>query len=220
MRKNNAIKWGLFTVCLFLLILSGCSSASSVTFEQMAKWENGVFVSEFSGFSVEIPENWSFLSDSEIEEQVEGMDNVIYGTPKVSVEQLQKTDGLYPLIFVTETQNELEEESFASAFIIFERLGSLAKMSVKTADKYLEILKEGYLEEDASGLNYSFEDIYSINIGDVEYRCLPMSVESYQIKQVFAVRIKDDFVIGLIFTATDNHPQLIEDALSAFTALP
>jgi hypothetical protein len=220
MSKTGYIQLKMLIVSLFFVLLSGCSSAPSVTFEQMAKWQDDVFVSEFGGFSVEIPQNWSSLSDSEIEAQVEGMENVIYGTPSVSLEQFQKSDGLYPMILVTEIQSDSDAQSYASAFIIFERLGTLAKMSVKTADKYLEILKEGYLAEDTEGLAYDFGEIYSKNIGGIEYRCLPISVELYQVQQLFAVRIKDDFVIGLIFTASDNHPQLLEEALSAFSVFP
>lgn len=220
MKKKNKLIRYFMAVSIFVLFISGCSSAPKVTFEQMAKWQEGVFVSEFGGFSVEVPQNWSILSDAEIEAQVEDMENVIYGTPSVSLEQFQKSGGLYPMIMVTNVESDSDVQSYASAFVIFERLGSLAKLSVKTADKYLEILKEGYLLDETEDMMYDFGEIYSKNIGGMEYRCLPIIVELYQVQQLFAVRIKDDFVIGLIFTASDNDPQLIEEAVGAFTSFP
>lgn len=207
-------------IACFFVFLSGCTSAPTVTFEEMAKWQDGIFISEFGGFSVEIPAGWSSLSDNEIAAQVEGMENVIYGTPSVDDKQFQTTDGLYPLILVTEVDSDSETPAFASAFVIFERLGAVAQMTVKTEDKYLEILKQGYLEEDANGIRYRFGDFYSKTIGGIEYRCLPITIEAYQVQQLFAVRLKDDFAIGLIFTVTADHSELIEEAYGAFSLLP
>lgn len=217
MRKNNAIKWCLLTVCLVLLILSGCSSKPKVTFEQMAAWKYDVFVSKFGGFAVEAPDNWIFLSNEAIEDQIDGLDNMIYGTPQISLEEFQKADGLYPLILVHEGQDDGGEAFFAHAFVIFERLGVLTRLSVKTSDKYLELLKDDYIKEDSNGIYYSYGDVYSMNIGEDEYRCLPMVMNAYQLQQVIAVRIKDDFVIAMIFTAPVNHPELIDEALGAFS---
>jgi hypothetical protein len=56
-----------------------------------------------------------------------------------------------------------------------------------------------------------------MNIGEDEYRCLPMVMNAYQLQQVIAVRIKDDFVIAMIFTAPVNHSELIDEALGAFS---
>jgi hypothetical protein len=204
----------------FFVFISGCTSATTLTFEQMAKWQDGIFISEFGEFAIEIPQNWSALSDAEIETQVEDMENVIYGTPSVSLEKFQKSDGLYPMIMYTDIADSSDNLANASVFIIFERRGSLAKLSVKTADKYLEILKEGYLQEETDELTYDFGEIYSKTIGGIEYRCLPVGVELFQVQQLFAVRIKDDFVIGLIFTVTNSDPQMIEEAMSAFTVYP
>jgi hypothetical protein len=183
----------------------------------MAAWQDEVFVSEFGGFSVEAPQNWSYLSDEEIESQLEGLDSMIYGTPQVSLEEFQKADGLYPLILVHEGQDDEGEAFFAHAFVIFERLGMLNRLSVKTSDKYLELLKDDYIKEDTNGIYYSYGDVYSMNIGEDEYRCLPMVMNAYQLQQVIAVRIKDDFVIAMIFTAPVNHSELIDEALGAFS---
>lgn len=204
----------------FFVFLSGCTSAPTVTFEQMAKWQDGIFISEFGGFSVETPDGWSSLDDNEIAAQVEGMENVIYGTPSVDDKQFQTSDGLYPLILVTEVDSDSETPVFASAFVIFERMGAVAQMTVNTEDKYLEILKQGYLEEDAHGIRYRFGDVYSKTIGGIDYRCLPITIEAYQVEQLFAVRLKDNFAIGLIFTVTDENPELLEEAFSAFSVFP
>ena len=206
----------ILCLCLVLLFLSGCSSKPKVTFEQMATWHDEVFVSEFGGFSVDAPENWTYLSDEEIKTQLKDLEGVIYGTPQVSLQEFQKAANLYPLVFVHEGQDDEGEAFVAHAFVIFERLGMLARLSVKTSDKYLELLKDDYIKEDTNGIYYSYGDVYSMNIGEDEYRCLPMVINAYQLQQVIAVRIKDDFVIAMIFTAPLNRPELIDEALSAF----
>ncbi|MDP3306573.1 MAG: hypothetical protein Q8S15_10905 [Erysipelotrichaceae bacterium] len=206
----------LMVLCLVLLFLSGCSSKPKLTFEQLAAWKDEVFVSEFGGFSVDAPQKWTYLSDEEIKTQLEGLDNVIYETPQVSLDEFQKSTGLYPLVFVHEGQDDEGEGFVAYAFVIFERLGVLERLSVKTSDKYLELLKDDYIKEDTHGIYYSYGDVYSMNIGEDEYRCLPMVLNAYQLKQVIAVRIKDDFVIALLITAPLNHSELIDEALDAF----
>lgn len=216
MKNNHALKLGLLLFMIFILFLSGCSSEPKLTFEQMAAWQDDVFVSKFGGFSVEAPEKWTYLSDEEIKSQLKGLDDIIYGTPQVSLEEFQKASGLYPLVIVHEGQDDEGEAFVAYAFVIFERLGALARLSVKTSDKYLELLKDDYIKEDTNGIYYSYGDVYSMNIGEDEYRCLPMVMIAYQLKQVIAVRIKDDFVIAMILTAPLEHPELIDEALDAF----
>lgn len=220
MKNNHAM---LLMISLFFFVLSGCtSSAPKITFEQMAKWQDGVFVSEFGEFSVEVPQNWKSLSDSEIRQQVNNslLDSVIYGTPAVSVEQFEKTAGFYPMAFTTEIDNESGVITFAMVYIIIERMGALDRLRVKTADEYLEIVTEGYRQGETPDNTFSFEEIYSVNIGDFEYRCLPIIVESYQYRQVIAARIKDGFVIGFLIMTSDNHQMLTEEALSAFSSFP
>jgi hypothetical protein len=221
MLKYNKVKPIVLILCLSFLFLSGCTPASDVTFEQLAKWQDGVFISEFGEFSVEIPQNWTILNSSEIKEQVDGqVKNVIYGTPEVSIEQFQKTDGFYPMAMTTEVENDLGEKTFAMVVVIIERMRPLDKLKVKTADEYLEIIKGGYREGETAGNTFSFEEIYSKNIGDVEYRCLPIRVESYQYRQVIAARIKDDYVFGFLIMTTDNHQKMTEEALGAFSGFP
>ncbi len=210
----------LLSVGCLLFVLFGCTSKPTVTFEQMAKWDNGIFVSEFGGFSIEVPENWIALSDSEIKQQVAtASESVIYGTPSVSLEQFQKTSGFYPMAFITEINND-SENTFAMTIVIIERMNVLDRLSVKTADEYLAKVADGYKQNQTAGNTFSFEEIISVNIGGLEYRCLPINVESYQYRQIIAARIKDDFVIGILIMTTDNHQKLTEEAFGAFSDLP
>lgn len=215
--KNIRSKW--LILCLLFLILSGCSTQPKITFEQMAKWENGVFISEIFGLAVNPLSGWIRLNDYRIRSHIGEFENTIYGTPDVSDDKFQKSSDFYPLIVVSQLADDESKEALSNFRVVIVRTEGSIKTSFEDSDKLLQMIEFDYSNQGLDP-NITFNEIRDCVIGEQSYRCMMIYFNTLGINQLIAIRTIDDFIISLLFVADSSHPELIDEAMGAFSLYP
>lgn len=213
------IKKQVLALCLVLLFLSGCSSKPKVSFRQLVKWENGVFISEIFGLAVNPLSGWIRLNDYRIRSHLGELENTIYGTADVSDDKFQKSNDFYPLIVVSQLTDDNSKEALSSFRVTIVRTERSVETSVEDSDKLLQMIEFDYSNQGVDP-NITFEKIRECNIGEQTYRCMMIYFNTLGINQLIAIRTIDGFVISLIFVTDSSYPNLIDEAIGAFSLYP
>lgn len=217
--KSKKVRLILLMICLSCLFLSGCSSKPKVSLKQLAKWENGVFISEIFELAVNPLSGWIRLNDYRIRSHIGELENTIYGTPDVNDDKFQKSNDFYPLIVVSQLSDDDSKESLSSFRIVIVRTEHSIETSVEDSDKLLQMIEFDYSNQGVD-LNITFDDIRECEIGEQTYRCMMIYFNTLGINQLIAIRTIDGFVISLLFVTDSSYPNLIDEAIGAFSLYP
>lgn len=219
MLKHKKFRLVFWMTCLAFLFLNGCSSKSNITFEQMARWENGVFVSEIFGLAVKPLSGWSRLNDYRIRKHLGELENTIYGTPDITNDKFQKSNDFYPLIVVSQLADEESKEALSSFRVVIVRTERSIKTSVEDSDKLLQMIEFDYSNQGVDP-NITFDEIRECDIGEQTYRCMMIYFNTLGINQLIAIKTIDGFILSLLFVTDSSYPNLIDEAIGAFSLYP
>ncbi|HOB20239.1 MAG TPA: hypothetical protein PK830_02480 [Candidatus Atribacteria bacterium] len=202
----------LVLVMVCAAALTGCFAKSKNTLS-MARWEDDVFVSEWAGFKLTVPEGWYVATDEEIKETMNLGAEVIAGATGEAAEKYKAVNAVYPL-YISKYPLDSEELN-PNAMIVFEKLSALQNLLIKDADSYIESTMQ-QLED--LNIGYSTKKGDKVVIAGEEYSSMTATlelIEDLSLIQRYYSRVHDGYIISFILTGISTNPEELDNIVKS-----
>lgn len=211
MKKFKRVVVLALTGIISLSAVTGCSAVTSLLNQEekldysVGAWnESGVFENKSIGMKFELPDNWTSLSQDEMDQMLDGK---VGSMTDAQIEDMKKTFN-YELII---------QNNYQSIQCITEDLERSLKDSTTTEKEYIELIKK----QNSSSEDYKlvFEATYTKTIAGKEFVILPVSVNNDTMNQFYALHKEDGYMVQIIATyypeSEDNVMSIIENNFKA-----
>ncbi len=204
---------------LALILVIICASAVTGCFTKpkntlsMARWDDDVFVSEWAGFKLPVPEGWYVATDEEIKEVMNLGAEVIAGATGEDADKYKAANAVYPL-YMSKYPLDSEELN-PNAMIVIEKLSALQNLLIKDADSYIESTMQ---QLEGLNIGYSTEKGDKVVIAGEEYSSMTATlelIEDLSLIQRYYSRVHDGYIISFILTGISTNPEELDDIITS-----
>ena len=211
MRKLKILE--LMLVMATLITVVGCAKLTEKSID-LGTMNGTTYSNDYFNMTIEIPENWTILSEDEKKDLMNKGMEIVAGDDKDFEEALKNNE--YRNVYLISTYKyplNTETTSNANFMSTAEKLSFF--QGVKNGKDYLEEAKKllGGTE-----MSYKFEkEIYNEKVGNKDFYVLETYIEAgeMRVSQKYYARVEKGYSLNFILTYTnDNEKKDVEDILN------
>lgn len=153
------------------------------------EWKENTYVNDYAGIKFNLPEGWEKYSDEQIAQLMNiGVEALNKGEEEIA--EILKQTALYGMVVNDPTTG-------ANVMIMIEK-----PILTVTPEYYLSNVKQQL--EVVESVEYKFDEVYKVKLGNEEYYRLDAVAEVYGISmgQHYFIKAVDDCIVGIIVTTT------------------
>jgi len=169
-------------------------------------WKDDVYINEFAGIIFNLPENWVYATDEEMDNSFENTKDILVSEDDKELIEKGEFNSL----------DEMMAENIytgSNIIISYENLSKVVGGSQITAEQYLDISKMQL--EAIETFDYEIGEVSTKKLGEQEFLCLTAKIKEYDIEQAYYTKKIDKYMVNIVITSS-NSDESIESILANF----